>query len=171
MRLGVRALTGPLPQLRWQWDSETDILSGSAKAASVDGSQATIELSDEDGGIAVLDVAGGAVTGLDVVVWPEVEAIPGLAAPRDAVAGRVVLQSAVPAGRVTSFEIEEPLVMRTRGDESLYHLKVGEREVAQRVQVASRLVVELDADGGLAGCWLLDVPPFPADPDADDDLD
>ena len=63
--------------------------------------------------------------------------------------------------RTASFEVESPLAMRTNAGENLYHLRLGEQRVARTVRVADQLLVELDPDGTLAGCWLVGVPPFP----------
>lgn len=164
VRLGVRPLSGPLPLLAWRWDPETDILSGSiaASAMSGDGPQATVELTHADGGIAVLDVSGGAVAGLDIVVWPEVVTAPGLVPPRDTEDGRVVLQSATRTGQVTSYELDLQLTIRTDPAERNWHMRIGEGEPVRRVRVAEGFILELDDDGGLCGCWMLGVPPFPA---------
>ncbi len=165
VRLGVRSLSGSLPPVAWRWDPETDILSGSIAgfaASSGDGPQATIELTHADGGIAVLDVSGGAVAGIDIVVWPEVVTAPHLAAPKDVEEGRIVLQSATRTGQVTSYELDLPLTIRTDAAERTWHMRIGEGQVVRRVRVADGFILELDDDGGLCGCWMLNVPPFPA---------
>ena len=88
----VEPLEGRLPTVEWRWDVETDILSGGFRASLDDGGQeGSVELSDEEGSVVVLDVAGGVLCGLDVVVWPEVDTVPGLAPPAGARSGRVVL--------------------------------------------------------------------------------
>lgn len=164
VRLGVRSLSGPLPLLSWRWDPETDILSGSIAGSSVggDGPQATIELTHADGGIAVVDVSGGAVAGLDVVVWPEVVTAPNLVPPRDVEEGRVVLQSATRTGQVTSYELDVQLAIRTDAAERNWHMRIGDGLPVRRVRIADGFILELDDDDGLCGCWMLGVPPFPA---------
>jgi ribosomal 50S subunit-recycling heat shock protein len=121
----------------------------------------TIELTDAEGAIAVLDVADGAVAGLDMVVWPEVTSTRALAPPPRVETGRVVLRGPR-ADRTTAVEIESVLTVRTNPGESLYHLKLGGLPAARAIRVADQLLVELDAEDGLVGCWLMGVPPFPS---------
>ncbi|HEX5819874.1 MAG TPA: hypothetical protein VFY20_13390 [Gemmatimonadales bacterium] len=45
-RLSTEPLAGSLPAIRWRWDAETDILSGSFRQLLDDGLDATIELND-----------------------------------------------------------------------------------------------------------------------------
>jgi hypothetical protein len=166
-RLAAEPLAGPLPAVRWRWDAETDILTGSFRPAVEVGLDGTIELNDPAGAVAVLDIADGRLTGLDIVVWPEVETATSLALPAGASAVRLVLAAPRPMRGAASYEVEAPLVIRANPAETLYHLGIGEEKPARTVRIADRLYVELDADGGLAGCWLTDVPPFPS---LDDEL-
>ena len=73
MEARVEPLGGSLPSIAWRWDPETDILScafkGNRKSGGLTG---TVELTDAEGSVAVLDVNNGVICGLDVVVWPEV---------------------------------------------------------------------------------------------------
>ena len=88
----VEPLEGTLPTVVWRWDVETDILSGSfRRVVGGTGLEGSVELSDDEGSVVVLDVAGGILCGLDVVVWPEVDTVPGLAPPNGARTGRVVV--------------------------------------------------------------------------------
>ncbi|HEX5819863.1 MAG TPA: hypothetical protein VFY20_13335, partial [Gemmatimonadales bacterium] len=66
-----------------------------------------------------------------------------------------------------SYEVEATLAIRANAAETLYHLRVGEQKPSRVVRIADHLYIELDADDGIAGCWLADVPPFPT---LDDDL-
>jgi hypothetical protein len=157
----VERLTGSLPSISWRWDPETDILSGTFRSSGSSRLDGTIELTDAEGAIAVLDVADGAVAGLDMVVWPEVTSTRGLALPSNVEAGRVVLRGPR-ADRTTSVEIESVLTIQTNPGESLYHLKLGGSPAARAVRVADQLLVELDAEDALVGCWLMGVPPFPS---------
>ena len=158
-RFQVEPVTS-LPVLSWRWDAETDILSGSFRAPGASTLDGTIELNDVEGAIAVLDISNGAVSGLDIVVWPEVTTSRTLLPPSSVESGRLALTG--PTGATWSFEIEAPLVIRTNAGENVYHLRLGEQRVARVVRVADQLLVELDPDGALAGCWLVGVPPFPS---------
>jgi hypothetical protein len=166
-RLEPAPLDGALPPLRWRWDAETDILTGTCRKGPSDGFDGSVELTDPSGPVVVLDLADGAVVGVDVVVWPEVETTAQLALPDASRAARLVLATPRPLRGASAFEVEAPLALRANVAESLYHLRVGEAPVAQVVRVAGGLLVELDDQRRIAGCWLVDVPPFPSlDPDA-----
>jgi hypothetical protein len=156
----VEPLAGPLPGIAWHWDPETDILSGGFHvdegAGGLDGS---VELADDEGSVAVVDVAQGVVCGLDVVVWPEVHVVPELAPP-DASAGRVVVPARSSRPGIASLEVDSTLSLATNHDESVFHLRIGTRREVAPVRVADHLIVELDHKRRLAGFWLTAVPPF-----------
>ena len=102
----VEPLTGPLPAIGWRWDPETDILSGSFKGNRKSGGlTGTVELTDDEGSVAVLDVNNGVICGLDVVVWPEVTTVPDLKVPGQLTDGRVVVPSRPSRPGVTSVEV------------------------------------------------------------------
>ena len=87
----VEPLTGSLPSIGWRWDPETDILSGAFKGNRKSGGlTGTVELTDAEGSVAVLDVNNGVICGLDVVVWPEVTTSATLQVPARLTDGRVV---------------------------------------------------------------------------------
>ena len=160
-RFTVERLMGALPSIAWRWDAETDILSGSFRRSGSSRLDGTIELTDAEGAIAVVDIADVAVAGLDVVVWPEVHSTRGLTVPTGVETGRVALRGPR-ADRTTSVEVEAVLTIRTNPGETTYHLRLGEQRAARVVRVADQLLVELDAEDALVGCWLLGVPPFPS---------
>lgn len=166
-RLEPAPFQGAVPAVRWRWDAETDILTGTCRKGPSEGFDGTIELTDPAGPVVVLDLADGAVAGVDVVVWPEVETSRQLSAPSSPRAARLLLATPRPLRGASAFEVEAPLALRANLAESVYHLRVGEADVAQVVRVAAGLLVELDAQQRIAGCWFTDVPPFPSlDPDA-----
>ena len=157
----VEPLEGRLPTVEWRWDVETDILSGGFRAALGDGGQeGSVELSDEEGSVVVLDVAGGVLCGLDVVVWPEVDTVPGLAPPAGARSGRVVLPSQSGWQLESAVEVDTTLSVSATPDEKVVHLRIGGRRDVEVVRVADHLLVELDHKRRLAGFWLTEVPPF-----------
>jgi len=160
-RLTAEPLAGALPALRWRWDAETDILSGSFRQTLEDGFDGTVELNDPEGAVAVLDIADGRLAGLDIVVWPEVETSRSLALPSGAESGQLVLAAPRRMRGAASFEVEAALAIRANATETLYHLRVGEAKPARTVRIADHLYIELDADDAIAGCWLANVPPFP----------
>src|SRR5919198_5542818 len=106
----VEPLTGGLPSISWRWDPETDILSGAFKGNRKSGGlTGTVELTDAEGSIAVLDVNNGVICGLDVVVWPEVTTTSTLQMPARLTDGRVVLPSRPSRPGVASMEVDTTL--------------------------------------------------------------
>jgi hypothetical protein len=159
----VEPLTGALPSIGWRWDPETDILSGSFKGNRKSGGlTGTVELTDDEGSIAVLDVNNGVICGLDVVVWPEVTTTGDLQVPARLTDGRVVLPSRPSRPGVASVEVDTTLSVETNSAESVFHLRIGPRRQVEVVRVADNFYVEVDQQGGLAGFWLSNVPPFTA---------
>jgi hypothetical protein len=163
MEARVEPLTGSLPSISWRWDPETDILSGAFKGNRKSGGlTGTVELTDAEGSVAVLDVNNGVICGLDVVVWPEVTTVPDLKVPAQLTDGRVVLPSGSSRADVASVEIDTTLSVRTDAAESVFHLRIGPRRPIEVVRVADSFYVEVDQQGGLAGFWMTNVPPFAA---------
>jgi len=151
----VEPLTGGLPSIAWRWDPETDILSGAFKGNRKSGGlTGTVELTDAEGSVAVLDVNNGVICGLDVVVWPEVTTSSSLQIPVRLTDGRVVLPSRPSRPGVASMEVDTTLSVETNGAESLFHLRIGPRRAVE--------VVGVDQQGGRGGFWLANVPPFTA---------
>jgi hypothetical protein len=163
LEIHVVARPEPLPTLRWQWDAETDILTGSIKAEPRGGGYTgTVELNDDDGSIAMLDVNSGVLCGIDIVVWPEVTPIAGLAAPVEARHGQVVVPSRTAKRGVAAIEFDTTLTVSADPAESVYHVRIGTRRPVEPIRVADHFVVEVDAAQRLAGFWLEHVPPPPA---------
>lgn len=168
MALEARAepLDGKLPSLEWRWDAETEILSGGFRLPKgKPGLTGTVELTSADGGIVVLDVVSGAICGLDVVVWPEVEEDPTLTAPAGYIDGRVVLHGRAQGGAVASVELDTDLMVWADPRGSVFHLILGEPRPASVVRAADGFFIEVDAQHRLAGFWLTGVPPAPLSPD------
>ena len=91
MEARVEPLGGGLPSIAWRWDPETDILSGAFKGnRKAGGLTGTVELTDAEGSVAVLDVNNGVICGIDVVVWPEVSTRSDIQVPAQLTDGRVV---------------------------------------------------------------------------------
>lgn len=161
MSLDVRvapADPGPLPVLRWTWEPETDILSGTFPVPHTTGFTGPVELTDDEGSIVVVDVAGGIVCGLDVAVWPEVETVPGLEAPAAARQGQALVPSR-PARPSGALEVDTTLSMAVSPDGRTYHLRIGTRRPVDVVRIADNLAIEVDRRHRLAGFWATQVPP------------
>ena len=160
----VEPLTGSLPSIGWRWDPETDILSGAFKGNRKSGGlTGTVELTDAEGSVAVLDVNNGVICGLDVVVWPEVTTSPEPAGSRHASPTAAWCCRPGPPGPVsrrwrwTPPSRSRPTVPRACSISG--SVPAAPVEV---VRVADNFYIEVDQQGGLAGFWLANVPPFTA---------
>jgi hypothetical protein len=157
----IEPLNGALPSINWRWDPETDILSGAFKGNRKSGGlTGTVELTDAEGSVAVLDVNNGVICGLDLVVWPEVITVSDLQVPAKLTDGRVVLPSRPSRPGVASLEVDTTLSVRTNGSESVFHLQIGPRRPVEGVRTADNFYIEVDQQGSLAGFWMTNVPPF-----------
>ncbi len=156
--------TARVPHISYKWDAETDILTGAIKAGhkKAGGLTGSVELEGSDGSFILLEVAGGAICGVEVVVWPDVRTAT-LAVPATVTEGDVLLPTRRSQPTVAAVEVDTALTIDTNAAESVFHVRLGPARHADVVRVADGLLVEVDEDGELAGLWLLDVPPFPAD--------
>ena len=160
----ITPLDGKLPKVTYRWDPETDILTVTCKGAGKNGKglSGTVDLEGSDGSFVVLDVADGALRGLDVVTWPDdIRTLDPLAPPADPREGTVVFPSRESQPGVAAVEVDTALTMEKNSAESVLHLRVGRARAATPVRVGDHLLVEIDKQSRLAGLWLLDVPPFP----------
>ncbi|MFI5279907.1 MAG: hypothetical protein ACHQU1_05395 [Gemmatimonadales bacterium] len=166
MGLGAKLVTrrGKPPRINYRWDPETDILTGSVKGSSKmkgDGLTGSVELEGVDGSFILLDVSGGAIRGVEVVVWPDVRTVGSLAPPEIAQEADVVLPGRRSQPAVAAVEVDTPLTIETNAAESVFRVRIGPSRKAVPVRVAEGLLVELDDREELAGLWLVGVPPFP----------
>lgn len=158
----IEPLDGKLPTLNWRWDPETDILSGAFKAGrKIGGLTGTLELSDDAGSVAVVEVSDGVICGLDMVVWPDVGTRPGLAVPADLTDGRVIVARRPSRPGISAVEVDATLRLTTDPSETVFHLCVGDDRPVKLIRIADHLRVEVDEAGYVAGFWLTGVPPFP----------
>jgi len=168
--MGLAAKTierkGKAPRVAYRWDPETDILTGSVKGGGrerEDGLTGSVELEGSDGSFILLDVAGGAIRGVEVVVWPDVRTVQGLQAPAEATEADVVLPTRRSQQGIAAVEVDAPLTIETNPAESVFRVRVGPSRKVEVLRVADGLLVEIDEQQELAGLWLVGVPPFPAD--------
>ena len=159
----IEPLTGKLPKVSYRWDPETDILSVACKGTGkTTGLNGTVDLEGGDGSFVVIDVAGGAIHGVDVVTWPDdIRTRDDLAVPEPAKDGRVVFPGRKSQPRVAAVEVDTALTVEKNQTESVLHIRVGRQRAATVVRVGDLLLVEVDKNSRLAGLWFLDVPPFP----------
>lgn len=159
----IEPLAGALPAIAFRWDAETEILSGTA--SEVEGGRGltgSIELEGREGAVITLDFERGVLRGLEVVVWPPVDTVDGLTPPPPARRGRLAAPARPSQPGIGVVEVDVSLAGERTPDESVIHLRILPKKGVEVVQVADRLLVELDGAGELAGFWLLDLPPFPA---------
>jgi hypothetical protein len=122
---------------------------------------ASVELTDPEGAIVVLDIHSGRLTGLDIVIWPAVELLTAMTPPvptRDA----EILWPArpAPAASTAALELETGLSATINGAGTVLHLVLGGTRAVETVRIGDHLLVDVDPRQRLAGFWLLDLPPL-----------
>ncbi|HEX9581280.1 MAG TPA: hypothetical protein VF970_09280 [Gemmatimonadales bacterium] len=159
----VAPLNGALPTVRFAWDAETEILSGSLTGVDAGkGLTGSVELEGKDGSFVVLDVADGVMRGLEIVVWPPTETVAKLIPPAAPHAGRLLIASRASQPGIAAVEMETALRIERSEDESTFHLRVGTKRKVTATRLGDGLILEVDRRGEIAGFWLLGVPPFQA---------
>ena len=159
----VEPLNGKLPKVSYRWDPETDILTVACKGVSKrDGMNGTVDLEGADGSFVVIDVADGAMRGVDVVTWPDdVRTVASLAPPAASKDGQVTVPDRNSQPGVSAVEVDTALTVSKNEKESVFHIRVGRQRPATIVRIADHMLVEIDKQHRIAGLWLLEVPPFP----------
>jgi hypothetical protein len=159
----IEPLGGKLPKVTYRWDAETDILTVACKGVTKgNGMNGTVDLEGGDGSFVVIDVAGGALRGVDVVTWPDdVRTVAALEPPEPSKDGQVTFPDRRSQPGVAAVEVDTPLTVDKNQTESVFHIRVGRQRATTVIRVADHLLVELDKQSRIAGLWLLDVPPFP----------
>jgi len=170
----IEPLRGKLPKVTYRWDPETDILTvackgagsgsggGGGTGAKGNGMNGTVDLEGSDGAFVVIDVAGGALRGLDVVTWPEdVRTVATLEPPEVNKDGQVLFPDRRSQPGVAAVEVDTSLTVDKNQQESTFHIRVGAKRPVTVVRVGDHLLVEIDKQLRIAGLWLLEVPPFP----------
>ena len=161
----IEPLGGKLPKVTYRWDPETDILTVACKGGGVakgNGMNGTVDLEGGDGSFVVIDVAGGALRGVDVVTWPDdVRTVAELEPPKPTKDGQVTFPDRRSQPGVAAVEVDTPITVDKNQTESIFHIRVGRHKAATVVRVGDHLLVEVDKQSRIAGLWLLEVPPFP----------
>lgn len=161
MALEVHLVGQPagVPSLVWRHDPATGILSGSIRTAvTTSGYTGSVELADDEGSAVIVDIAGGVVAGLDIVVWPEAIVLPGLAAPAEARVAQVMIPSRTARRGVAALEVDTTLSLSADTPGATLHLRIGTRRPVETVRIADTFLADVDAAGRLAGFWLERVP-------------
>ena len=154
----------PLGAVEYRWDADTDILTALVPAnVAAEGMSGAVGVEGSDGSWLIFDVTGGHVSSVEVAVWPDVRKVTGLAPPSDAEPSRVTIPSRRSQPVLASLEVDTLLTVQSDPAERLFHFRIGAARAVRHLQVAKDLVFDVDERHCLAGVWLLNVPPFPAD--------
>jgi hypothetical protein len=150
------------PAVEYRWDADTDILTARlADGGERTGLTGSVELQGSDGSWLILDVVDGRLGGVEIAVWPDVHKRPRLAPPPTAADVRVLVQLPKPQSGAATLELDISLRAESDEDERVIYFRFDARRGVRTVRVARQLLFDLDAEGRIAGLWLLDVPPFP----------
>ena len=151
-------------EVDYRWDPDTDILTANCRNKTVgEGMSGSVELAGSDGSWLILDVRSGSVNGVEVAVWPDVRKVRTLQPPDASEDARLVVASRRAPGGVAAIEVETALTAEADQAERTIHFKVGSNRPQRIVRIARDILIEVDDGSAIAGVWLLNVPPFPAD--------
>ena len=149
--------------VEYRWDPDTEILSAQLNPRLAGtGLSGSVELEGSDGSWLILDVSDGRINGVEVAVWPDVHMRNGLAIPGKVEDGQVAVPARKAESGLASLEVETLVHAESDADERLFHFRLGKPRPTRTIRFARDLMLDVDAAGHLAGLWLLNVPPFPA---------
>ncbi|MCX5766014.1 MAG: hypothetical protein NTZ43_02155 [Gemmatimonadetes bacterium] len=166
MELAVRVepTDVPLPAVAYRWDADTDILTASMHAPAVgEGMSGSVEVEGGDGSWLIFDVSAGRIAGVEVAVWPDVRKVATLAPPADAAPSRVSIPARRSQPGIAALEVETELSADADVAERTIHFRIGAVRPVRHVLIARDLALDVDERERVAGVWLLNVPPFPAE--------
>jgi hypothetical protein len=145
----------------YRWDADTDILTARLRGARAgEGMSGSVELEGLDGSWLIIDVASGSIDGVEVAVWPDVRKR-GALAPPEAMDARVVVPSTA-GGEIAALEVETRLLAESDEAERVIHFRLGAQRDVRTVRLGRDLLLDVDPQSRIAGLWMLNVPPFPA---------
>lgn len=150
--------------VEYRWDPDTDILTAHLPLpAGSDGPSGSVDVEGSDGSWLIFDVAGGRIRGVEVAVWPPVRKRSQLAPPGEVEDASVTIGRAADRENISALEVNTALAAEADQAERTIHFKLGPSRTTRTVRIARHLLLDIDGKNGLAGVWLLDVPPFPED--------
>jgi hypothetical protein len=162
--VNIEPVSGVPPEVEYRWDADTDILTANLRAKAVgEGISGSIDLMGSDGAWLNLDVADGRIHGVEVAVWPDVRKVPALDPPKAVENGRVGVALRAISGNPASMSVDTALVAEADNAERTIHFRVGSARNVRTIRFARDLLLDIDQQGRIAGLWLLNVPPFPAE--------
>jgi hypothetical protein len=152
------------PEVEYRWDADTDILTANVRATAVgEGISGSIDLMGKDGAWLNLDVSDGRLHGVEIAVWPDVRKLPALDPPQPVETALVSVAMRALDGGIASMSVDTALMAEADNAERTIHFRVGASRQVRTIRFARDLLLDIDQHGRLAGLWLLNVPPFPAD--------
>jgi uncharacterized protein YuzE len=155
---------GSPPAVQYRWDTDTDILTAQLQQpGGAEGLSGSVELEGNDGSWLVLDVTAGRIHSVEVAVWPDVRKVATLTPPAEVEYTAVRVPSRRSQPGVAALEVDTSLIAESDQSERTIHFKLGRPRQTRTIRLASDVLLDLDANQQIAGLWLLNVPPFPAD--------
>ncbi|HET7583903.1 MAG TPA: hypothetical protein VFK13_03295 [Gemmatimonadaceae bacterium] len=152
------------PRVAYRWDADTDILTATMEETPGNGGMSgSVELTGRDGSWVMLDVQRGAIRSIEVAVWPDVCKLPLLAPPAPVESAAVSVPVSRPARPVELLHVDTTMRVEADDAERTIRFRVGSTPPARTVRIANDVLLDLDERDALAGIWLLNVPPFPAE--------
>ena len=146
----------------YRWDSDTEILTATVKAKGAsEGMSGLVGLEGSDGAWLNLDVSAGRVTGVEVVVWPDVRKRASLAPPAEVEDVKLTLPTRASQPGIASVEMESAMMAESDEAEKTIRFRLGPSRQIRTVRIASDILFDIDTRSRIAGVWLLNVPPFP----------
>jgi hypothetical protein len=156
--------------VEYRWDRDTEILSAQLTAADSCGANETtsesVGVEGTDGSWLILDVAAGAISGVEIAVWPEVLARTALTPPTAVEDADARLTTGSARAGLASLETETHLIAEADGDQRTFHFRLGSPQPrsTRTVRLGRDLLLDVDEKSHISGLWLLNVPPCPTEP-------
>jgi len=149
----------------YRWDADTDILTAALRTSMVgEGMTGSVEVMGSDSSCLLFDVTSGRIAGVEVAVWPDVRKQSALTPPGQVEDARVTLPTRASQPGIASLNVDLSLVAEADQAERTFHFRIGKAKPARVVRIAKDILLDVDERNRLAGVWLLNVPPFPAEP-------
>jgi len=168
VRIEEGAGASEAPEVEYRWDADTNILTASLRAAAVsEGMSGSVVVEGSDGSWLVFDVASGKIRGVEVANWPDVRKLPSLEPPGQVEDASVTLPARASQPGIASLEMDTALVADSDPSERIYHFRIGPKRPTRVIRLAKDILLDVDRRSVLAGVWLLNVPPFPAETPAE----
>jgi hypothetical protein len=145
----------------YRWDVDTEILSVRVAAPQPDSATDVVEVTGTDGSWLLLDLADGAIHGLEVAVWPTDICTRSLRRPGEVEHVRARMHNTERLPGMARVDRPVELAVERDAEGRTVHLTVGPARESRTVQLAQSLLLDVDPLDEIAGIWLLDVPPLP----------